>query len=108
MKDAIVDQMRDTFGDRSTIDREYPDIQFHLVMSAADQNYATISFDTSRSPLNMRQYRVKTGLDATLRETIAAGIVKMGLEGVQGNPVIYDPCAGSSTLLIEAAMQLTK
>jgi 23S rRNA G2445 N2-methylase RlmL len=107
MKDAIVDQMRDVSGDRSNIDRDNPDVQLHLVMGG-DQNFATISYDTSKNPLNMRQYRVKTGLEATLRETIASGIVQMALENFQGKPVIYDPCVGSGTLLIEAAMLLTK
>lgn len=65
------------------------------------QNIARITMDTSGLALNKRGYRTWNAL-APLRETLAAALVF--LSGWRGDKPFYDPCCGSGTLLIEAAM----
>lgn len=102
VKDAICDQLREKRGFRPDVDVKYPDIQLNLFIH---DNACVISFDTSGSPLYKRGYRQES-VEAPLQESLAAGLLM--LAGYQGTEVLYDPCCGSGTFLIEAALIATR
>ena len=63
-----------------------------------------ITLDTSGEALNKRGYRTWTG-EAPIRETLAAAILRLSpWRPDSGRDVLYDPCCGTGTFLIEAAM----
>ena len=97
-KDGIVDQFRDRFGKRPTVDLNRPDLRIHLHIN---NDYSTISLDTSGASLHHRGYRIVTNI-APLNEVLAAGLIQ--LSGWQANTDFLDPMCGSGTFLIEAAM----
>lgn len=100
-KDAVCDRLRKYMGRRPDIDTRNPGIRLNLFMHG---NKAIISFDTSNDPLHERGYRGKN-VRAPIRENLAAGILL--LAGYTKNDVLVDPCAGSGTFLLEAAMIAT-
>lgn len=61
---------------------------------------ARLTLDTSGEALNKRGYRTWVG-EAPIRETLAAALVR--LAPWRPGQVLYDPCCGTGTLLIEAA-----
>lgn len=71
-------------------------IQFSIM-----KDVATIMLDTTGSGLYKRGYRAK-GVDAPMRETLAAGLVL--LSGYRGLDPFVDPFCGSGTIAIEAAL----
>lgn len=98
MKDAICDQFREKFGERPDVDTRQPDVQLNLFI----QNEAAIvSFDSSGVPLNKRGYRIEN-VPAPIQENLAAALLR--ISGYKGNENFCDPCCGSGTFLIEAAM----
>ena len=97
-KDGIVDQFRDQFGKRPTVDLSRPDLRINLHIN---NDYSTISLDTSGASLHHRGYRIVTNI-APLNEVLAAGLIQ--LSGWQANTDFLDPMCGSGTFLIEAAM----
>ncbi len=100
-KDAIVDQFREQYGDRPSIQTSNPDIQINIYLF---RNEATISLDLSGASLHRRGYR-EEGATAPLKENLAAAILlRAGWPDIakQGGTLI-DPMCGSGTLLIEAA-----
>ncbi|MCE5316414.1 MAG: THUMP domain-containing protein [Parachlamydia sp.] len=97
-KDAICDQLRDQRGRRPNIDPTNPDIQLNLFIR---EPWATIYLDTSGKPLYKRGYRVERG-EAPMQETLAAALLT--LAGYTSSEILCDPCCGSGTLLIEAAL----
>lgn len=101
VKDAICDQMRNRTGKRPSIDLQNPDIQLNLFIH--DQT-AIISFDTSGEPLHKRGYRQEGG-EAPIQETLAAAILRIAKYTKES--VLLDPCCGSGTILIEAALMAT-
>lgn len=101
MKDAICDQLRQKRGYRPSVDIQEPDVQLNLFIH---NNMATISFDTSGLPLHKRGYRLEGGL-APLQETLAAALLK--LANYDPEKILLDPCCGSGTILIEAALMAT-
>lgn len=98
VKDAVCDQMRESTGKRPNVSPYEPDIQLNLFMQG---DKAVLSFDTSGSALHKREYRQESG-EAPLQETLAAALLR--LAQFEGNEIVYDPCCGSGTLLIEAAL----
>lgn len=102
VKDAICDQLIEQTGDRPSVDTGNPDLQLNLFLR---QGKAVLSLDTSGAPLHKRGYR-QDGGDAPLRETLAAGLLRMA--DYQAKEIMIDPCAGSGTLLIEAALMASK
>lgn len=97
-KDAIVDQFRNKFGKRPSVDIKNPDIQFDLY---AFKDQFTISLDSSGDTLNRRGYR-EPGHEAPMSEVLAAGLIK--LSGWNKTIPLVDPMCGTGTILIEAAM----
>ena len=93
---AIYQQLNPTGGWR--LDREATDVEV-FVMIANDQ--ATIFVNSSGRSLYQRWYRSETW-DAPLKENIAAGLILSS--GWKYANMLRDPCCGSGTLPIEAAM----
>jgi putative N6-adenine-specific DNA methylase len=96
-KDAVVDRLRDRFGERPSVDREDPDVLL-AVHVARDQ--ATLYLDVSGASLHKRGWRARSG-EAPLRETLAAAVVR--LSGWDRERPLADPMCGAGTLAIEAA-----
>jgi 23S rRNA G2445 N2-methylase RlmL len=96
-KDAVVDALRDRFGERPSVDRDDPDalLAVHL---ARDQ--ATLYLDVGGASLHERGWRARAG-PAPLRETLAAAVVR--LSGWDRERPLVDPMCGAGTLAIEAA-----
>ncbi|HLV47265.1 MAG TPA: THUMP domain-containing protein [Flavobacterium sp.] len=97
-KDAIVDQFREQFDQRPSIDKQHPDIRIHVHIQ---RNICTVSLDTSGESLHHRGYRTATNI-APINEVLAAGILL--LSGWRGQTHYLDPMCGSGTFLVEAAM----
>ena len=72
LKDAIVDQFRESCGKRPDVDPDNPDVWISLYIQG---NKATISLDTSGGSLHRRGYR-KASVKAPMQETVAAAIIK--------------------------------
>ncbi len=104
IKDAICDRLRDKRGERPSVDTTRPDVR---VFAHLTQDEATLYIDTSGEPLFKRGWRVDKG-DAPLKETLAAAMLAAtGWTGWDDHhePVpLYDPCCGSGTVPIEAAL----
>ena len=63
---------------------------------------ATITLDTSGEGLHKRGYRVRT-VEAPIRETVAAAMLDLSFW--KPDRLLVDPCCGSGTIAIEAAMK---
>lgn len=98
VKDAIVDQFRETVGRRPSVDTENPDFKIHLHIR---ENQCTLLFDSSGDALYKRGYR-DSGHIAPLSEVLGAGMLMHA--GWTGERPLLDPMCGSGTILIEAAM----
>ncbi len=101
-KDAIVDRLRERFGQRPSVDRQQPDVRVNLYIQS---NRATLSLDLSGDSLHRRGYRTQdTG--APLKENLAAAILLAAdwpaIAAAGG--ALLDPMCGSGTLPIEAAL----
>lgn len=72
---------------------------------AVVNDLARITLDMSGDALNRRGYRTWNG-EAPLRETLAAALVDLSpwRKGMR----LYDPCCGTGTLMIEAAIKATE
>lgn len=99
LKDAIVDQFREKFGARPSVDKRDPDLVFNLHIH---KNTAVISLDASGAALHRRGYRRET-VEAPMQEALAATIIE--LAQWEGERPLLDPLCGSGTLLCEALMR---
>jgi putative N6-adenine-specific DNA methylase len=99
VKNAIVDQQRRQFGERSSIDTQNPDI---LINAHIYQDRCTLSLDSSGTSLHRRGYRPALG-PAPLKETLAAALLDMA-EWEPSLPFL-DPLCGSGTLPLEASLK---
>ena len=102
LKDAIVDQFREHYGERPNVNPRFPDLQLNLYIH---QNRARISIDLGGGSLHKRGYRQES-VTAPMQENLAATLLHIS-EWDQKTP-LYDPFCGSGTLLIEAAMLATQ
>ncbi len=100
LKDAIVDQFRDSCGARPNVDPREPDVWLNLFIH---RNKATISLDTSGGSLHRRGYR-QASVAAPMQETVAAAIIEF--TGWKGERPLYDPMCGSGTILTEALLHV--
>lgn len=98
VKDAIVDQFRETTGQRPNISVANPDIRLNIHIA---EDKCTLSLDSSGESLHRRGYRQES-VEAPLNEVLAAGMIL--LSGWKGDTDFIDPMCGSGTLLIEAAL----
>ena len=69
---------------------------------ALQRDFAMICLDASGDALSRRGYRTWNG-EAPLRETLAAALV--ALSGWRPGQPLADPCCGTGTILIEAALR---
>lgn len=102
VKDAVVDQLRDRFGQRPSVSVDNPDVRLNLVLR---KGIATVSIDLGGGSLHQRGWR-RMQNEAPLKENVAAAVLLRG-----GWPAVYadggallDPMCGSGTLLIEGAL----
>lgn len=98
IKDAIVDQFREVYGERPNIDNDNPALRVHV---KGYKNQFNVAIDTSGQSLFQRGYRTEF-VDAPVKENLAAGLIK--LSGWDQNSPLVDLMCGSGTFLIEAAM----
>ncbi len=102
VKDAVVDQFRERYGRRPSVQIERPDVRIHLQLR---RDVARVSLDLAGEALHRRGYRTEAG-PAPLKENLAAGIlIVSGWPALcgQGAPFL-DPMCGSGTLAIEAVL----
>ncbi|MGH8191382.1 MAG: bifunctional 23S rRNA (guanine(2069)-N(7))-methyltransferase RlmK/23S rRNA (guanine(2445)-N(2))-methyltransferase RlmL [Rhodanobacteraceae bacterium] len=101
VKDAIVDQCRERFGTRPTVQPERPAVRLNLRLH---KGRATLSLDLSGEPLHRRGWRSAQG-EAPLKENLACAILLRARwpERYAAGGALVDPMCGSGTLLIEAA-----
>jgi putative N6-adenine-specific DNA methylase len=98
VKDAIVDQFRNRFGERPSVEINQPDIRINVHIY---QDQVSILLDSSGESLHKRGYR--TAVDkAPINEVLAAGLIL--LTGWDGESPFVDAMCGSGTIPIEAAM----
>jgi len=105
VKDAVVDQLRNSCGWRPDIAPQQADLRLNLYLF---RNHATLSIDLSGSSLHKRGYR-SDGLGAPLKENLAAAILLLcdwpHIHAAGG--AFVDPMCGSGTLAVEAALMAT-
>lgn len=101
-KDAIVDQFREKFGERPSVNMDTPDVRINV---HAHREQATVSIDLSSDSLHRRGYRAR-GVAAPLKENLAAAILlRAGWPALSASgATLVDPMCGSGTLVIEAVL----
>lgn len=85
--------------------RELPEdrnFKEHRIQYAVMKNTVSLRFDTSGTGLHKRGYR-RAHNAAPLKETLAAGIIRLSRWEPFSGELLYDPLCGSGTFLIEAA-----
>ncbi len=97
-KDAVVDQFREKFFKRPSVNTLNPDlaISIHIL-----EDQVTVLLDASGESLHKRGYRVDA-LEAPVNEVLAAGILT--LTKWQKDVDLMDAMCGSGTFLTEAAL----
>ena len=98
VKDAIVDRQRQLRRSRSSVDPKHPDV--HVLLHLA-KNLASVYVDLSGEVLHKRGYRPAPA-EAPLKETLASALVQ--LSGWDRVSPLDDPCCGSGTIVLEAAL----
>lgn len=106
IKDAIVDYFQETHGKRPSIDRKFAAIKLHAHLK---ESMLTIALDFCGYSLHQRGYRKEQGA-APLKENIAAALLIRAKwpELMNEDLSLLDPCCGSGTLVIEAALMAAK
>ncbi len=99
VKNAIVDQQMERFGERSNVDTQDADLK---VVVHIDQDICNVSLDSSGDSLHRRGYRHAVGM-APLKESLAAALIQMS--DWQPQQMFYDPLCGSGTLPLEASLK---
>ncbi|HEJ83465.1 MAG TPA: 23S rRNA (guanine(2445)-N(2))/(guanine(2069)-N(7))-methyltransferase, partial [Desulfobacteraceae bacterium] len=95
VKDAVVDQFRDQFGIRPSVDLSRPDIRLNVYLL---RDEAVLSIDLSGESLHKRGYRDEGG-PAPLKENLAAAILmRAGWPEIAARGGgLMDPMTGSGT-----------
>lgn len=96
-KKAVVEALRRTWP----VERFVENGPLFRIRVSLVRDEVTVSLDSSGAGLHRRGYRTLTAA-APLRETLAAGLVLLSYW--QRDRVLVDPCCGSGTIPIEAAM----
>ena len=97
VKKALIERMREIFGCE-----EFPETGAeYTIKTTLLKDRVTITLDTSGVGLHKRGYRV-ADVQAPIKETLAAALVQLSFwkEG----RLLLDPCCGSGTIPIEAAL----
>ena len=98
VKDAVVDALRGSGGERPSVAKEDADLRIHVHLW---RDRCTLSVDTSGDSLHKRGWRRYQGY-APLAETLAAAVVLQS--GWDRRAPLVDPFCGSGTILAEAAL----
>ncbi|PKM76138.1 MAG: RNA methyltransferase [Firmicutes bacterium HGW-Firmicutes-15] len=97
VKKAIVEKMKEKYP-RQWFQENGPRYKIQVGML---NNVATLTMDTSGAGLHKRGYRKLSG-EAPLKETLAAALVY--ISRWRADRPLIDPCCGSGTIPIEAAL----
>ncbi len=102
VKDAVVDQFRQQFNERPSVQLEKPSIRINVYLN---RDIAIVSLDLSGESLHRRGYR-SAGGEAPLKENLAAAILLRASwpEIAKQGGALVDVMCGSGTLPIEAAL----
>ena len=103
IKDAIVDQFRNSGQDRPDVSKQDPDLRIHAVIK---KGRVSLGVDLVNGSLHRRGYRQEQG-EAPMKETLAAALlIRADWPALmhKDNAIIVDPMCGAGTLLIEAAL----
>lgn len=102
VKDGVVDQLRDRFEERPSVDTTDPDLPINARFF---QDVCTLSIDASGGRLHRRGYRQDAGR-APLKETLAS-LLNHHANWRPDEPLIDLTC-GSGTIVIEAALRAAR
>ena len=102
--DAIRDQAALLRRPRPEYDSVEPGVRIAVRFG---RGQVDVGVNLNKTPLNQRGYRTEGG-EAPLRETLAQVMLARLKIGQGATPFIIDPCCGSGTILIEAAMLLNR
>ncbi len=108
-KDAIVERLRSVYGQRPDVDRDNPDVCFHIHIKK-DEVFWYLDF--GGKGFSHRGYR-KAETTAVMSEYLAASVLyrspwyKDLCKDFTKNMVLLDPFCGSGTICIEAALICT-
>lgn len=97
---AVLPEVR--FATPRAEDDDDGDSSAQLVIARLDRDRCTISIDSSGDLLHRRGWRQATA-KAPMRETLAAAVLTVS--GWTPDAALWDPCCGSGTLAIEAALR---
>lgn len=97
VKKAIVERLKETYA----TDRFEETGADHTVKITILKDRVTLTLDSSGSGLHKRGYRLAEG-EAPIKETLAAAMVQLSFW--KAGRILVDPCCGSGTIPIEAAM----
>lgn len=97
VKKAIVERMKDYY----CIDRFEETGADYTVKATLLKDRVTLTIDTTGAGLHKRGYRV-CDVVAPIKETLAAAMVQLSFW--RAGRLLIDPCCGSGTIAIEAAM----
>jgi len=108
IKDAVCDRFRHKTGERPSVDTQWPDVRLYAHLGP---EHLSLYLDTSGEPLFKRGWREDKG-DAPLKETLAAAMIAAtgwgeaaaAASSLDDIEPLYDPCCGSGTVVIEAAL----
>lgn len=104
LKDAIVERCRQQYnGMRPDVDRDNPDIMFHLHVN---RNLVSWYVDFAGKNLSHRSYRTAQ-TDAVMSEFMASCLLYRSEWFKRKNLNLLDPMCGSGTICIEAALMAT-
>ena len=96
-KKAVIEKIKREKG-QTVFPESGPSLPIHLTIR---NDVATLMLNVSGAALSRRGYRTWNG-EAPLRETLAASLVE--LSGWNPGQPLHDPCCGTGTILIEAAL----
>ncbi|MEM9088951.1 MAG: THUMP domain-containing protein [Cyanobacteria bacterium P01_F01_bin.53] len=99
VKNAIVHQQTQQFGERSDVDTHNPDLRINVHLR---HDKATVSLDSSGDSLHRRGYRPAVG-SAPLKESLASALITM--TDWKPGVAFFDPLCGSGTLPLEAGLR---
>lgn len=97
-KDAICDRFRDLYNERPSVEKNDPDVHYHLHIF---NNECHLFLDSSGESLHKRGYKIANH-PAPINEVVAAGMIQ--LSGWNKDCDFIDCMCGSGTIPIEAAM----
>lgn len=97
---AIFKKLQNTYNvsDRLEFDENLESLEIRILIQ---QNKASVMVNTSWESLQKRWYRSSSWI-APINESLASGIIHM--TGWKFSDIFLDPCCGSGTIAIEAAM----